>query len=517
MHRLHSWKGVLLFLGLCLCLNLLDCVGQIGGNIPREGTVATENPLPGEPTTTDQAPDQRTNEPTQRPQEPRPEPPNEPPRVKEPTPQEPPSPDAPRREPGLVDEPPLEDAGVPESSGLTEKPFVADWRFGNKQTPPKPSLPSNLETLVPAIVAYGHGQRLTISCDDGKSWQGHSVAFTPPSLGDPYGYDYASSGWWASALLYHKSAWILARGNKRPSFVYRSTDGMGTWKKVFDQGDVTLPGFEPQYQNRIALANGVAAKDAAIVGDVQHYIRSTDGGRTWTIPKRINHMRLQMKQASQYVYSDTKTRLIVLSDFGLPVDTSVGSDRVPLFQSDDQGTSFRFLSHGKSKQRWWCMNQTKGTHRNGAFLFVSGLAADAATGRPDGPLCVYSADQKWSYGSLGKADVRHVMTVGNNFRAYTPSGVLESADGKTWKSVQSTGLSLFHPSTMLIFRHPTSNTYIGYSNTGSQHDAGWFLRSTDGLSWTRLPNGYFPTFGEGAAIRQITTGQVKARLCLAKP
>ncbi len=318
---------------------------------------------------------------------------------------------------------------------------------------------------VPAFVVCGHGGRILLSTDDGKSW-------TQTFFGHPSG----DHGVWATRTLTHGGGlFVVAVGWGAPTSWLASDDGVN-WRHL-TSGASVLP--DGKGNPRLMPGTwGLASGSGAIVGTGYMTLAATlDGGKTftshalWGLSKSDPRGRLQTHHLTPVYCGDSSRRFLALGDNRGPQGPRFGH----LFASDDLGRTWRWLA-------------------------PKGL--DASTGRGEivshGGLLVMTdkeAANTWTSADAGDTwDGPHatgtqratLSVVGSEFwLCGKPSRA--SRDGKSWRDLPAAvpaGRVIASDQNTLISLHPQRPN---------------LLRSTDsGKSWTEVYR-YDPPAIQGGA------------------
>jgi len=186
---------------------------------------------------------------------------------------------------------------------------------------------------VPAFVVCGHGGRILVSRDDGRTWRQTLLGVTS---GD--------HGVWATrTMTYGGGVFVVAVGWGAPTSWLASEDGVN-WRHL-SAGATVLP--EGKGNPRIMPGTwGLAAGGGAMVGTGYMTMAATaDLGKTlapfslWGLAKNDPRGKLQTHHLDPVYCGDASRRFLALGDNRSPQGPKFGH----LFASDDLGKTWRWL------------------------------------------------------------------------------------------------------------------------------------------------------------------------------
>ncbi len=296
--------------------------------------------------------------------------------------------------------------------------------------------------LVPVFVAQGHMGRLTISCDDGKSWIfDHSLDDSVRCF-DPLDCDHQAGA--GRGLAFGGGQWLATFGWGKPGTLQRSSDGI-TWETVVDPS----PNFAD-----VAFGQGV------FIGNTIPPQLSTDA-KTWAAtPSQEN---LNVGNARAIGFSPDGGGVFVITG-----ESGEGRDIV---LSNDGGKT------------WWhpdsrpdeCVGSVRGiAGGKGAIVAASG----------SGFVCTSSDGGKnWSKIALGSSLSSPPLFTGSEFLIWESGTVHRSPDGKSWTSQP---LSPANISIGPVARGPNGTFVAANDGWMTWYEKQRFYRSTDGVTWETL-------------------------------
>jgi hypothetical protein len=191
----------------------------------------------------------------------------------------------------------------------------------------------NPDPKVPTFVVVGHGGRILVSKDDGKSW---TQTF--------FGYPGADHGVWATrTMTYGGGVFVVAFGWGAPTSWLASEDGV-KWRHL-TKGDAKLP--ESKGNPRVMPGTwGLAAGKGTIVsGGFMTMASTTDLGKTfsafsmWGAFKKDPRAKLSTHHVDPVYCGDASGRFLALADNRGQTGPKFGH----LFASDDLGKTWRWL------------------------------------------------------------------------------------------------------------------------------------------------------------------------------
>ncbi|MCP5541031.1 MAG: exo-alpha-sialidase [Akkermansiaceae bacterium] len=318
---------------------------------------------------------------------------------------------------------------------------------------------------VPAFVVVGHGGRIIVSKDDGKTW---TQTF--------FGYPAADHGVWSTrTCTYGDGLFVVAFGWGAPTSWLASDDGVN-WRHL-TSGATVLP--EAKGNPRIMPGTwGLAAGKRTIVGTGYMSMAATsDFGKTflgfgmWGAFKDDPRGRFQTHHLDPVYCGDASGRFLALGDNRGESGPKFGH----LFASDDLGKTWKWLAPkgldaASGRGAMVC---------NGSLLLMTDQGAENAWISAD-------AGETWS-GPFPTGTKRAVLSVvGDEFwLSGKPSRA--SADGKTWRELPAAV-----PQGQIIASDKGTLVSIHQQRTN-------ILRSTDGgETWDEVYS-YEPEKLEGGA------------------
>lgn len=373
---------------------------------------------------------------------------------------------------------------------------------------PEGSLPEPVQELLPEpppdkgpqrvsmFVAVGSGMRSLISCDDGNTWISNQYQFWQGA-----GYDYSHSEWVNHGLSVSGDALVhfMGWGTKRTGRIWRSLDGVN-WKTTLDTSDPKDPHYDAK--KREVFWNGAAGGGVVVAGAGTTVRRSTDDGQTWSAKLVVYDKKTQPALShARFAYVSVKNKpyFFAWGDANKAKD-AVGDALYTGYYSADQGKTWKVSKI--PKQFKWCATQARVASGGGMILMIARPIGNATTGRPDGAVCRSSdGGASWTYlGSAGFRYPNQMLWTGSHFRVYLRRQVFETKDGKSWQERKPvSGLDTFRA----ISYNPKTGVYVAHGSPNN-YSSGWFARSKDGLSWTRLAETAYPSQGNnGPAIGSI--------------
>lgn len=329
---------------------------------------------------------------------------------------------------------------------------------------------------VPAFVVCGHGGRILLSKDDGKTW-------TQTFFGHPSG----DHGVWATrAMTYGDGLFVVAFGWGAPTSWIASDDGVN-WRHLTN-GSTVLP--EAKGNPRVMPGTwGLAAGKGTIVGSGYMTMAATsDGGKAfagftmWGAFKDDPRGKLVTHHLDPAYCGDASGRFLALGTNRGETGPKFGH----LFASDDLGKTWQWLAPKGLEA-----STGRGTllAKSGLLLMTDAEAANAWTSRDDG--------ETWE-GPFATGTERAVPSaVGEEFWLCGKTS-RASSDGKTWRDLPASvpeGQVIASDQGTLISIHPQRCN---------------ILRSMDcGDSWEEV-HSYVPDPIEGGAqgLRDGAFGRV---------
>lgn len=331
---------------------------------------------------------------------------------------------------------------------------------------------------VPVLVAVGHGARIVLSRDDGKTW---TQVF--------FGYPGADHGGWATnSVAYTGGVFAVSVGWTQPTSWLASDDGVH-WRHMTNGktplGDKTQPALMP---TALSIAGG---KGVFVGGGYMNFTATPDFGQSWT---NFSLYKLPAdprgKLATHHIRTifcgDASGRFLALGD-------NRGTDGPKFghfFASDDQGKSWQWLS-----PKGLDASTGRGTLvSNGKLLLMTDATGENAWRSQD-------AGNTWD-GPHPTGSKRNTLSVvkGEFWLIGTPSRA--SADGHAWRDLP-TGI----PAGQIV----ASDKGALISISGSRFN---IQRSTDdGKTWSEVftfkPETENVHGGQG--LRDVVAGVVREK------
>lgn len=270
----------------------------------------------------------------------------------------------------------------------------------------------------PAFVAVGHGGRILLSRDDGRTWK--QVFFGHPG---------ADHGPWATrAVAYTDGVFAVAVGWTTPGTWLASEDGE-RWRHLTD-GKTVLKGVKGADGDPSVMPEtwGLAGGKGAFVSTGYMTAAATpDFGRSITLFRLTafkndpRSRKLNTHHIDPVYCGDSSGRFLAIGEDRSPENPVFGN----LFASDDLGKTWKWLEPKLLDEQ--CVGRgtlvSNGevvllTDKRGANAFVSTDAGDTWEGPfPTG------------------VDRAELSVVGKDFWMIGPKAARSSADGKTWSDL----------------------------------------------------------------------------------
>ncbi|MBL8682237.1 MAG: hypothetical protein JNK05_23925 [Myxococcales bacterium] len=303
------------------------------------------------------------------------------------------------------------------------------------------------DTRVPVFVAQGHMGRITVSCDDGRTWVGNRSS-NDAARCFTGGLDCDHNATAGRGLAYGNGYFVATFGWGTPGVVRRSNTGL-TWED-------TLPG---RTFADVAFGNGV------FLANERTLQRSSDGtgwraaGDTTAGPWNVRTI--------EFIAHGPRGRFLVSAESGTDRD---------IVWSADNGTTWQRARTRPPE----CGQSARGfAYGNGVAILTSG--AGHACRSTDG-------GESWTRIAVAMGELTTPVWTGSEFFAWEGSRLWRSADGMQWTSTPLVGTGL---SIGAVARSP-SGTFVAVRG-GWQvwYDQQRFYRSTDGIRWETLAAGTF--------------------------
>jgi hypothetical protein len=300
--------------------------------------------------------------------------------------------------------------------------------------------------LLPVFVAQGHMGRITISCDDGKSWVlNHSLDDSVKCF-DPLDCDHNAGA--GRGLAYGDGQFIATFGWGEPGTLQSSKDGM-TWEVVADPS--------PNYAD-IAYGQGVFIANASTP-------KLSKDGKTWTDSPSKELLTVGNPRAIAF-----------LPDSGRFVITGESGDQRDIIVTTDGGQTFWHPDSRPDLCGHYVLGIAGG---NGAIVVSSG----------GGFVCTSTDGGKtWQKIDLADSLTTTPVFTGKEIFVWQDDQLFRSADGLTWdkQAVSPQGIHLG------AVTRSEGGTFVA-SNGGWMvwYDKQQFFRSTDGVAWEVLDSSKF--------------------------
>lgn len=312
------------------------------------------------------------------------------------------------------------------------------------------------------FVALGHGQRTTVSCDDGETWTHNRFTDEIPLTGT----DTDHIPFSMRAASYDSGAFYIAWGWGTASYVERSFDGVN-WQGVYGVED-------PDERSGDNWVWGLAAGDGKVaMGENRKFYFSPDQGDNWDM---VNPGVVAQKVT--FGYGD-----------GVFVAVAEGQDQGgPEFLYSDDGRTW--TNDVDVPDDCFGGRVTRIPFLDGTFLFAAGSHFCRSS---DG-------GRSWQYAAVPSGRVVTSTHDGSRFLSLTDGAVLyASTDAKDWQQV---GKLPGSGSRFGLAASSTTGTIVAARNNV-------FYRSDDGgASFEELAQSAYTD--EGGPIVQIEFGAVEA-------
>ena len=266
---------------------------------------------------------------------------------------------------------------------------------------------------VPAFVVVGHGARILVSKDDGKTWQ--QTFFAAPG---------ADHGAWATkTVAYYGGVFVVAVGWGGPT-IYLASDDAVKWSHL-THGSAELP----EAKGDARLMNGTwglaAGKGAFVSAGYMTFAATSDLGKTfdsfgmWGQFKDDPRGKLSTHHVGPVYCGDASGRFLALGDNRGTAGSKYGN----LFASDDLGKTWKWLA-----PKGLDASTGRGTlESNGSLLVMTDNDATNAWTSTD-------AGETWS-GPHATGTQRAVLSVVGSEFWLSGKQSRASADGKTWRDL----------------------------------------------------------------------------------
>jgi photosystem II stability/assembly factor-like uncharacterized protein len=267
---------------------------------------------------------------------------------------------------------------------------------------------------VPAFVVVGHGARIIVSKDDGKTWK--QTFFGLPG---------ADHGAWATkTVAWDRGVFVVGVGWGGPTIYLASDDGVN-WSHL-THGTAKLPEGKGDPLLMPGTWGLAAGKGAFVAGGYMTFAATADLGKTFSTFSMWNAFKddprgykLVTHHVDPVYCGDASGRFLALGDNRGDAGSKFGN----LFASDDLGKTWRWLS-----PRGLDASTSRGALvSNGNLLVMTDGTAENAWTSSD-------AGETWTGPHATGAKRATLSVVGNEFwLCGKPSRA--SADGRTWRDL----------------------------------------------------------------------------------
>ena len=304
-------------------------------------------------------------------------------------------------------------ADAPKSPASGQPP--ADWVAAGEKRRDEIPLGGDFkpDPKVPAFVAVGHGARIVVSKDDGKTW---TQAF--------FGYPGADHGGWATnGVAYTNGVFAVPVGWTQPTSYLASEDGVH-WRHLTNgKTPVGSKTDLDEMPSTLSLAGG---KGVFVGSGYMTFTATPDFGKSWSTfslytIKDDPRGKLVTHHIRTIYLGDAKGRFLALAD-----NRGEGAKFGHLFATDDQGKTWKWLNPKGLE----AATERGSMVTNGKLIVMTSAAGDKAWRSMDGGETwdgPYATGAK--RGTLGEVKGEFWLT-GNPARA--------SADGQTWRDLPAT-------------------------------------------------------------------------------
>lgn len=302
--------------------------------------------------------------------------------------------------------------------------------------------------LVPVFVAQGHLGRLMVSCDDGQTFVANQSADDNETCwGADQQPDCDHSPWAGRGLAFGNGAFVATFGWGYPGVLRRSVDG-ATWQDVWME--------QPTFAD-IAFGNGL------FVANNSPTSISTDG-ITWQEGGELN-LNVYNVRAIEFVPHGAGL-FVITAESGNERDIVYSTDGIawnhPSSRPPECGSYVRNIAYGA-----------------GTIAIFSG----------SGSVCTSTdGGDTWTLQQVAGSLSSSGVWTGSEFFVYDGATLYRSADGASWTS------QVVDPPDVRIgaLARSDAGTFVAHKDAWE----GWYedqemYRSTDGLTWERLPAGAF--------------------------
>jgi hypothetical protein len=317
------------------------------------------------------------------------------------------------------------------------------------------------------FIAQGMLGRRTVSCDDGHTWiANHDEAEVGERCSDPTAAKNTECDHnpWASVGMVGADGYVLATfGWGYPGVVRRTEDGIH-WDDVF-------PGH--------TFAGMTFGNGRVVANDRAPFVSTADGAMgSWIAGGDVGSGQWNVR------------RIAFIPDGGGRFVISLESSEGDIVWSDDNAVTWNRAAERPPE----CARSVIGiAHESGVTLMA----------QYNGSVC-RSTDRgdHWTYVPVTPTGFgTNPLVADGKFTIWSGSTRWQSADGLTWTS--TAGTAGIGPSAVA---RSDSGTFVAASYWGLTYDKQEFYRSTDGVSWEKLPT---TAFVQSHLITHMTFGWMK--------
>ena len=304
----------------------------------------------------------------------------------------------------------------------------------------------------PVFVAVGHGGRILLSRDDGRTWK--QVFFGHPG---------SDHGTWATrTVAYTDGVFAVGIGWTQPGTWLASEDGV-RWRHLTAGTTVLRPGPASKDPSVMPETWGLAGGRGAFVsGGFMEMVASPDFGRTFTKVNIFQAFKvdpLGRKLSTHHVTpiycGDASGRFLALGEDRTPENPRFGN----LFASDDLGKTWKWLETKLLDEQ--CKGR-RGCVTNGRLVvLVDALAANAFVSA--------DAGDTWEGPFPTGIERAGLSMVGGEFWLVGPKAARASADGKAWRDLPAgipAGKIVASPGGTLVNVSPSRGTILRSEDGG---------------------------------------------------
>lgn len=272
----------------------------------------------------------------------------------------------------------------------------------------------------PVFVAVGHGPRVLISRDDGKTWDEAFFGFP--------GSDH--SAWATRSVAISDGLLVVPTGWYGPSSYLASEDGK-KWHHLTDGATTVEDKEDPTIMPPVWGAAG--GNGTFVFGGYVEMVATPDMGKTWhTFNVRSfrddpRPRKLSTHHVTPLYCGDATGRFLALGNDRAKENKVFGN----LFATDDQGVTWRWLEPELLNEQ--CEGYS-GMESNGQVVVLVDKRGQNAFRSLD-------AGETWEGPfptGIGEAKRATLSRAGNSFTISNDAGAAGSADGKTWHPLPDT-------------------------------------------------------------------------------